>query len=78
MKRSDLIKCLYNSAAMLLLADSHDPDNTRRAACRKFNAGQAGFLREAAAALEAGEALEDDRPFSASSPSHLSSRQPLE
>jgi hypothetical protein len=67
MKREDLAACLYNSAAMLLLADAEPPNHVWgkeklaewRKAARAANAGQAGLLRKAAQALEAGVEIED-------------------
>lgn len=67
MKRKHLAACLYNSAAMLLLADAEPPEHVRdkarlkewRKSVRAANAGQANILRTVAQALEAGEKIEE-------------------
>lgn len=66
MKRKHLAAALYNSAAMLLLADAEPPEHAQspeklrewRKSVRAANAGQASILRTLAQALEAGEKIE--------------------
>jgi hypothetical protein len=46
--QSAIARCCVNAAAMLDVADNHDPDKRRREACQKANRGQAELLMEAA------------------------------